>query len=129
VTAGGTKVRAGEPRDAPALAALHVRAWQAAYQGLIDDGFLRSLSAADREAAWLGRLADPAIMTLVAEEAGHLVGLLAAGRSRDPNDPASAAEVYSITVEAARWRRRIGSALLGQAVERLRDAGFAELVL
>ena len=39
----GLVVRDATPDDAPDIARVHVRSWQAAYQGLIDEAYLASL--------------------------------------------------------------------------------------
>lgn len=122
-------VRRAGLRDAQALAALHVRAWQAAYRGILDDAFLRGLSAGQRLPGWTARLADPAITTFVAERAGRLAGFVVAGRSRDPTDLPGKAEIHSLYVDEASWRAGIGSALLARAVERLREQGFTDAVV
>lgn len=122
-------VRQAEQRDAQALAELHVRAWQAAYRGILDDAFLRGLSAGQRLPGWTARLADPCITTFVAEREGALAGFVVAGRSRDPADPPGTAEVHSLYVDEASWRTGVGSALLARAVERLRGEGFTRAVV
>ena len=43
-------VRTAQPDDAAAVAEVHVRAWQAAYRGLMADEFLDSLRPEDRAA-------------------------------------------------------------------------------
>ena len=79
-------VRAAVPVDAPAMAALHVRAWRATYAGILPDDFLAGLKVEDREARWRHSLTAPELapaerVILVAEEAGTRGGLRR-GRSR-----------------------------------------------
>ena len=68
------------PADAPAMAALHVRAWRAAYTGIMPDAFLAGLRVEEREAMWRRSLTAPEVAPaeraiFVAEEAGTLLGL------------------------------------------------------
>ncbi len=45
-------VRAASSSDARAIAAVHVRAGQVAYRGLLPDELLDRLSVEDREGSW-----------------------------------------------------------------------------
>src|SRR3954451_25008746 len=49
-------IRRAVPSDAPALAAVHVRAWQAAYRGMMSDDLLDALDVGERERIWAGWL-------------------------------------------------------------------------
>ena len=52
----GTVIRAATATDAAAIAGIHVRSWQSAYRGMIDDDILDGLSVAGRTADWTERL-------------------------------------------------------------------------
>jgi len=54
-------VRQAAPGDTAAMAALHVRAWRAAYAGLVPDEFLAGLKVEDREAMWRGSVTAPEV--------------------------------------------------------------------
>ena len=74
-------LRDADPADALAIARVHVRAWQEAYRGLIDDDFLGRLRPEDRAARY--RLGDPdpaAPRTLLAEADGELWGFATTGQ-------------------------------------------------
>lgn len=123
-------VRAAEPRDAAAIAAVHVRAWQAAYRGLLPDPVLDGLSAGVRGRAWRERLETDgsAGFTLVAEEGGAVAGFCAvATPSRDDDAGEATAELTALYVDPPHWRRGAGRSLSGEAAGRLRDGGWAEL--
>ena len=122
-------IRLAETKDAAGIASVHVKVWQTAYRGMISDTYLQELSVADRETGWNKRLADKSIITLLAEEDGNTVGFITGGKSRDTDNPPSIAEVYSIYINENYWRRGIGSALVGQMVERMRRLGFKEVIL
>lgn len=47
-----TTVRPANFKDAPAIAKVHVEAWQSAYRGQIPDFYLDSLSVAGRTKSW-----------------------------------------------------------------------------
>ena len=69
-------MRHAEKADVPAIAGVHVRAWRAAYRGLVHDAVLDSLSVAEREQMWNGLVPgrDDAHVTIVAEIEGEVVG-------------------------------------------------------
>jgi hypothetical protein len=52
-------VRAATIDDVDALGALHVRAWQVAYVGMMPADFLAALRAEGRAAMWRGWFDDP----------------------------------------------------------------------
>ena len=125
-------VRAAVPADAPAMAALHVRAWRAAYAGIIPDGFLAGLRVEEREAMWRRSLTAPELAPaeraiFVAEEGGTLLGFAAAGHARG-DDEFGQGELYAINVDPEAWGGRASGALLEAATAWL-DARFAVSIL
>jgi ribosomal protein S18 acetylase RimI-like enzyme len=125
------KIRGAGPEDAPDIATLHVRAWRAAYPGIVPDEVLARLSIPDRSARWREQLADGPEQqrTLVAEDQGAVVGFVAMGPNRDPFADPGTAEVYAIYVDPELWGRGIGSSLLARGVEELRGAGHPSATL
>jgi ribosomal protein S18 acetylase RimI-like enzyme len=124
-------IRPAVPDDAFDIATMHVRAWRAAYRGIVPDEVLDGLSVAARAASWsdqlTGDLSDQ--HTFVAEQEGVVVGFVALGPSRDPLVEPGTGEVYAIYVDPDLWGRGIGSSLLAQAVEELRSRGHASATL
>jgi GNAT superfamily N-acetyltransferase len=121
-------VRCADVSDAAAIAALHVRAWQWAYAGLIPTAYLDSLSARlpDRERVWQARLGQPApaASTWVAEHAERIVGFASIGRSRDADATAETGEVGALYLEPAVVGTGVGRALFARAADELRRLGF-----
>jgi len=122
-------MRLAQPRDAARIASLHVEVWQTAYKGIINDNYLKELAVADREVGWKQRLAEESIVTFLAEEGGCVVGFIAGGKSRDEDDQNTTAEIYAIYINRSFSRKGIGAALLRQALERLGQMGFTDIVL
>ncbi len=116
--------------DAAALAGVHVRSWQAAYRGVLEDEFLDGLSVSDREAWWMGRLArvPPRWAALVVERDGTPVGFATSGTTEDRVEPFWG-ELYALYVEPACWGRGLGRMLLTAAEGRLRADGFSDALL
>jgi GNAT superfamily N-acetyltransferase len=120
--------------DEPAVAEIHVRAWQEAYRGLIPDEFLDALDPADRAARYSFEADDPdAPSTLLAvqegEDCGELIlGFVTFGRSRDADAP-DHGEVLALYVDPDRYEGGVGRMLMAAARRRLWEAGFAEALL
>jgi GNAT superfamily N-acetyltransferase len=116
--------------DAEAVAGIHVRSWQAAYRGLIDQAFLDALSIADRAVRWRGILTAPhplTLGTLVAVRAETILGWVSFGASRDDEQDDTTddgdGEIYGIYVDPTAWSTGIGTILLAAAEQRMTDAG------
>ena len=125
-------VRPAVPADAPAMAALHVRAWRAAYAGVMPDEFLAGLAIEEREAMWRRSLTVPELapaerVILAAEAGGAVLGFTAAGHARG-DDELGLGELYAINVDPSAWGGEAGGALLVAASAWL-DARFAASIL
>jgi GNAT superfamily N-acetyltransferase len=123
------RIRDAIPEDALALAGVHVRSWQAAYRGLIDDEFLDRLRPEDRASRYELGAPDPALpRTIVADAEGELWGFATTGPCRD-EDAREAGELYALYVDPVHWRTGTGRLLLAAATERMRDEGREVAVL
>ncbi len=117
--------------DAVAMAAMHIRAWQAAYRGIVPDAHLDALDVGTRAARYrLDKPApdDPETWLAVTEPAGDVIGFVVTGPCRDEGLP-GLGEVWSIYVDPAHWREGVGARLMDDAVARLDRAGFSEAIL
>jgi len=123
-----TTVRPARLGDADDVAALHVRAWQAGYRGLLPDDYLAGLRPAERAARYTFDTRDPAgPMTLVAVRDGAIVGFATTGGHDDGSEPVG--ELMALHVDPPSWRTGIGSALVAAARQALSDRGFGRAVL
>ena len=125
-------VRAAVPADATAMAALHVRAWRAAYAGVMPADFLASLTVEEREAMWRRSVTEPELapaerVILVAADGDQVLGFCAAGHARG-DDELGLGELYALNVDPATWGRGAGRALLAAATAWL-DARFRSSIL
>ncbi|HKE65152.1 MAG TPA: GNAT family N-acetyltransferase [Micromonosporaceae bacterium] len=128
-----TSVRPAVVDDVPAIAAVHVRTWQTAYEGLLPQTVLDGLDVAERAAMWRNAIEHPSLpgAIFVAESDGMVVGFVAVGIYRAPGgerDP-SAAQVFAIYVTPDRWSIGAGMGLMHAAIEHLAGHGFAEVRL
>jgi ribosomal protein S18 acetylase RimI-like enzyme len=67
-------IRRAAPDDAPAIAAVLVRAWQRDYADIVDPQVLAELDVEERTQVWRGWLGDDEVLVWVAEEGGRVVG-------------------------------------------------------
>lgn len=126
-------VRLARVTDADALAGVHVRSWQAAYAGLVDDAHLAGLDEGERAGRWRDRISDgrAGALTYVATVGAELVGFASAGPVRDEDlarQQEGWAEVYALYVDPGRWRAGVGTALW-QALEAGWGEGVAAVAL
>jgi GNAT superfamily N-acetyltransferase len=120
--------------DEPAVADLHVRAWQEAYRGLIPDEFLDELDPGERAARYTFEATGPdAPTTLVAVQEGEdsgevILGFATFAPSRDVDFP-GLGEVVALYVDPDRYENGVGRLLMAAARRRLWEAGFTEALL
>jgi GNAT superfamily N-acetyltransferase len=124
-------VRAAGVADAPAVAALKVRAWRAAYGGVLPPGVLEALDPVKEREAWAGYLdgIPPEDRLWVAVDDGVLVGYTRAGPSPDEDVPPGTGQIHGLYVEPARIGTGLGSLLLWHSLDDLRDRGYVRAVL
>ena len=124
-------VREAASKDAEPIASIHVRAWQAAYRGQLDAGYLDALTPGDRLPNTRSMLEDAPedLRVWVAEDEGAIVGFAVTGASQDADAERSTAELYAIYLEPERVGTGVGRALSDHAVADLRERGFREITL
>jgi GNAT superfamily N-acetyltransferase len=122
-------LRTAQPADAAAVAAIHVRSWQAGYRGLLPDEYLDALRPEDRAGHYTFDDPDPLQpATSVALEGGAICGFATTGPSR-VDDRGETGELLALYVDPDRWGLGIGRALLQEARARLARAGFEQATL
>jgi GNAT superfamily N-acetyltransferase len=127
---GELVIRAAEGADATAMGAVHVRAWQCAYRGVMPDEYLDALSAEERAEMWRGLLSRPdGSPVAVAVLDGQVVGFATVGAERTEGEPSASGELYAMNLDPDVWGRGIGRALLHRATDELLRLGFPDAVL
>jgi GNAT superfamily N-acetyltransferase len=118
--------------DIDAVAAVHVRAWQAAYAGIIPAGYLAGLDPAAQAERRRRRPGPAGSQTLVADDGGTIVGFVSYGPYRvDGGDGCNPAigELYAVYVDPPSWGAGIGRRLFGAARAALTAAGYPTMRL
>lgn len=111
-------VRQATPDDAPAIAAVHVRSWQAAYREIVPERVIAERTVEVRERQWREWLG---LRTRV------LVGIR--GESLAGFCATSGTEVAALYVDPPAWRTGVGGALLARALDGLRAGGATQVTL
>ena len=118
--------------DAPAIAAVQVRAWRASYADLLPDELLAGLDVDELAAGWrqsLGAPPDARNRVLVALERNLVTGFAVTGPASDPDcDPIADGEVTDLTVDPHKRRAGHGSRLVQASVDTLRADRFTRAV-
>jgi ribosomal protein S18 acetylase RimI-like enzyme len=132
-------VREATVEDAEAIATIHVDSWQAAYRGILPEAYLANLSVMRRREVWhdfiiAGR---PRVLVAYADVDGHaddhadaaILGWVAFGDSRDGDKDHRWAEVETLYIAPAFWRKGIGKRLIDAARHALQSAGYTDVAL
>jgi GNAT superfamily N-acetyltransferase len=117
--------------DTPAVGIVHVRAWQAAYAGVMPDEYLDGLCAEDRADMWR-RIIDqppPNGHHVVIEAAGEIVGFAAHGEERGTVDDPAVGELIAINIDPAHWSHGYGRTLLRHVTAELTAFGYRRAIL
>ncbi len=131
------RIRLARLHDAPAIAAVHVRAWQTAYRGIVPDSYLDTMDLAAREERWQERLAHPSEseFTFVAELTGHtketpgaIIGFASGGPERN-SVAGYDGELYGIYLLPEHRGKGIGRRLVAATAKWLSERGTQSLVI
>lgn len=124
------RVRSAVLPDASVLGRIGVRAWQAAYRGLMPDEYLDGLSAEQRATSWARGMARPdapdQARFVVEADDGVVVGFAVTGFTRSGE---GTGELQVLNVDPDYWGRGMGRLLLAAAERELRAAGFEVAIL
>jgi GNAT superfamily N-acetyltransferase len=104
---------------------VQVASWQAAYPGLIDQGFLDSLDVDDRTRSWDRILHQTRGKVLLTDERGVVLGFCAVGPAIEDDW----GEIFAIYLDPARWGSGLGRELLAAGEGALADAGHRRALL
>jgi ribosomal protein S18 acetylase RimI-like enzyme len=121
-------VRLATIEDADTIAAIHVRTWQTAYEGIVPAQFLAALSIQERANMWRIVISEDHGIVLLAASPHGEVGFISFGPSRD-EDGREKAEIYAIYVLPQLWHQGMGRKLLDEAERRLEGQHFVAIRL
>ena len=120
-------MRRARQEDAAAVAEVHVRTWQAAYEHIFGAERLDELDVEPRLRGWERALAErPDEPVLLAEQEGRVVAFASVGPSRD--EPGEG-ELYAIYALPSAWGGGAGPALMRESLALLRELGYRSATL
>ena len=122
-------IRPALVQDSRGIAVVHVSSWQHAYRGMVPQSHLDQLSVADRERRWVEFFERGSSETLVADVAGHIVGFISYGKSREENALRDVGEIYAVYVASSHWSTGVGRSLWEAATARLRELRLAQAIV
>src|SRR5882757_2296846 len=125
------QIREANIADAAGIARIHVVTWQHAYRGQMPDDYLDGLSVEQRTQNWTALLSNsyPKAHTLIALEDDLVVGFCSVGASSNADADEQNGELYAIYVDPKAMGKGVGSALMAEAVAKLRVDGFTHVTL
>jgi GNAT superfamily N-acetyltransferase len=119
-------IRFARVADAAAIAAVHARCWQVAYEHIFGADRLASMDSAERIARWRSRVQEPAQTSFVAEDDNYVVGFASSARIAREAATRSSGGLY---VLPAAWGSGIARSLMFAGLANLRSAGYTQVVL
>ena len=120
-------VRPASARDAKAIAEIHVATWQAAYQDLMPEDYLKTMTVEKRQAYWREAIEYSEPQLLVATDADKVVGFVGFDRSRDAGTKSTVGEIWALYVAPAHWGKGAGVALWDGARDGLKEEGCTQV--
>jgi GNAT superfamily N-acetyltransferase len=121
-------VRVAWADDAPAIAAVQVRAWRESYANLLPAAVLAEIDTEAFAQTWRRAIAKPPSArhrVLVALERNTVVGFAATAPSEDPDGEPAAGEVVALHVDPDATGAGHGSRLVSAVADTLRADGFS----
>lgn len=122
-------VRVASVEDAAAIAPIHVAAWQAARRGLAPRAAFEGIDLPEETARWREMVQGPEGFTFVACAGVRAVGFCRVLPGLVTDDDAKIAEIASLEVVPAEWRRGYGRRLCGRVLDELAGRGFTEVTV
>jgi len=127
-------VRTAQASDAEVMGQIHVRAWRAAYRGVMPDEYLDNLSDLQRAQMWAEAIQSDADalprrhLSVVLWDSA-VVGFAAAGVESGADEQHPTGQLYAINLDPAHWGQGLGRTLLRAVTQELRDDGYQDAVL
>jgi GNAT superfamily N-acetyltransferase len=122
-------VRPATPRDAKAIAEIHVATWKAAYKEVMPEDYISKMTVEKRQAYWREAIEFSEPQLLVATYDDQIVGFVGFDRSRDANTRSTVGEIWALYVSPAHWGQGAGLALWDGARDGLKDEGCTQVTI
>lgn len=123
-----SSIRFANELDAGAIALVHIRSWQKAYEHYIPESILSTLSLSERTQQWQ-QLISAGVKVLILEANNKIAGFASVCTFRDADNDNKLGEISAIYLDPDYWRAGLGSQLCVAAMEELAKAGYREVLL
>ena len=121
-------IRLAMPADAPDMAEIHARSWEAAYQGFMPLSYIQEKNAG-RPALWERILAQENTTRYVIALDGKAVGLLDVGSPQHKTDEEALYELRGLYLHPDYYRQGIGTQAMAFALDVARAQGKSSIIL
>jgi len=121
-------IRLAAPADAPEMAEIHMRSWEAAYRDIIPIEYIREKNAT-RPALWKRILIDDNTTEYAIQSGGKIIGIMGIAVSRDEDADNAICELKSIYLHPDHFRQGIGTQAMAFAFEKARKLGKSVMTL
>jgi ribosomal protein S18 acetylase RimI-like enzyme len=122
-------IRAATPADAPAIARIHVDAWEASYRGILPDEEFEKRPLERRRQQWRHWFEQPQQVTLVAQSEGPEIIGFAGARLLDRAESGFDSYLATLYLLPDCKRAGLGTALLAAIADELVSRGARTMVL
>lgn len=122
-------LRPASLRDAKAISEIHATAVRAAYEGLVPDEHLKTITADKRQSQWREAIEYSEPQIHVAMDGDMMVGFVGFDRSRDKGTRPTVGEIWAIYALPRVWSKGVGVALWDGAREGLQEEGCTEATI
>jgi GNAT superfamily N-acetyltransferase len=120
------QIRRARLEDAPAVADVHVRTWQAAYEHVFGAERLAGIDPSGRERFARRFATDADYDAFVADDEGRIVGFVACGPAEEE---AAQRELFAIYVLPEAWGTTAAAGLMEAAIGAMRERGAPDAIL
>ena len=121
-------IRLALPADAPAMAEIHMRSWEAAYRDIVPAAYIREKNAGRLE-LWRRVITEDNDSRYIILADGNPAGMLCIGPSKDDDAADGDYELYAIYLHPDYYRQGIGTQAVDYAVDTARKLGKLSMTL
>ncbi|CEG28309.1 GNAT family N-acetyltransferase [Bacillus sp. B-jedd] len=124
-------IRKATIQDAEGIAYVHVKSWQAAYRGIVNQDVLDGLEVEQRVSLWKETLSNPHLNSPVyvaVKEDGRIIGFASFGPERQEKKN-GAGELYAIYLLPEALRQKAGTRLVIAGVTELIAGNFHSMLV
>jgi len=121
-------IRLAVRADAPDMAVVHMRSWEAAYKDIVPEEYIREKNAL-RPALWERVLSEANTTQYIIKKDGKTAGMMGIGPSRDEDAGGDVYELMGLYLLPEYFRQGIGSQTMEFAFNKSREVGYKTMTV